>query len=262
MSIAGAIERDTFLPRLTARLDTGSRWYAPQSFDAPDGRRISFGWLREREAELPEEERGRVGAMSLPRELFVAPDGALGMAPAAELASLRAGPIERQVAAGDGVVRLEAARGLDAFEVEADCASSEAVVFDLLDERGDLVLEVAVGDSAIEMSRSTLLPVPRGAATSGRVRLFYDSGICEVFTANGRARSEIFYRCPQVRSIAIRGQPPGTAEVVGNGTSVGARQHLVEGDRSVPHIRHSSSPRECATKYARRQRVNCAGCVP
>lgn len=215
LSIAGSIERETFFPALAARLDMGSRWYAPQSFDVLDGRRISFGWLEEREDELPAMERGRVGVMSLPRELIVAPDGALGMAPAAELASLRAGRVERQEAGGDGAVRLEADRGLDAFEVEADCIHG-AVVFDLLDKRGDLVLEVAVGDGAIEMSRSTALPpIPRGAAPLGLVRLFYDGGICEVFTGTGRARSGIFYRCPPVHTIAIRGQSPGSAQVVG-----------------------------------------------
>jgi beta-fructofuranosidase len=214
LSIAGAIERETFFPALAARLDLGSRWYAPQSFDAPDGRRIAFGWLEEREAGLPELDRGRVGVMSLPRELIVAPGGALGMTPPAELLSLRAGPIERQETSGDGAIRLQARTVLDAFEVEADGMSNEAVLFDLLDERGDLVLEVAVGESAIEMGRSTLLPMLSGAATLGRVRLFYDGGICEVFTATGRTRSEIFYGCPPVHSIVIRGQPPGTTEVV------------------------------------------------
>jgi beta-fructofuranosidase len=213
MSIAGDIERETFLPRLTAQLDTGSRWYAPQSFDAPDGRRVCFGWLRERETELPESERGRVGVMSLPRELFAAPDGSLGMAPVAELSSLRARPIPPRVAGETGVVRLEPGRGLDAFELEATCSGNGAVLVDLLDERGDLVVEVGVGQNTIEMHTAALLPVPPGAA-AGAVRLFYDGGICEVFTATGRVRTEIFYRRPPVYSIVVRGQPPGTAEVV------------------------------------------------
>ncbi len=213
MSIAGSIEGGTFLPELTARLDLGSRWYAPQSFDGPDGRRISFGWLRERQAELPERERGRVGVMSLPRELFVAPDGALGMAPAAEMASLRAGVI-RRVGDDGGTVRLEPGRGLDAFEVEATCAGDGPLLFDLLDEHGDLVVQVAVGQSRIEMSRSVLLPLPLGPVTAGVVRVFYDGGICEVFTATGAVRSEIFYQCPPVHRIAMRAQPPRTAKVI------------------------------------------------
>jgi beta-fructofuranosidase len=213
MSIAGFIERETFLPRLTARTDTGSRWYAPQSFDAPDGRRICFGWLREREDALPEPDRGRVGVMSLPRELFGAPDGSLGMAPAAELASLRAGPIPARVDGETGAVRLDPGKGLDAFELEATYSGHGAVLFDLLDEQGDLVVEVGVGQDRIEMSRSALLPIPP-APTAGTVRLFYDGGICEVFSAAGRVRSEIFYRCPPVSSIAVRGQQPGTAVVV------------------------------------------------
>ena len=102
-----------------------------------------------------------MGVMSLPRELFVAPDGALGMAPAAEMASLRAGVI-RRVGDDGGTVRLEPGRGLDAFEVEATCAGDGPLLFDLLDEHGDLVVQVAVGQSRIEMSRSVLLPLPLG----------------------------------------------------------------------------------------------------
>ena len=64
------------------------------------------------------------------------------------------------------------------------------------------------------MSRSVLLPLPLGPVTAGVVRLFYDGGICEVFTATGSVRSEIFYQCPPVHSIAIRQQPPKTAKVI------------------------------------------------
>ena len=48
--VEGTIENDlTFTPSAGGRLDLGSRWYSPQSFDAPGARRIAFGWLRERE---------------------------------------------------------------------------------------------------------------------------------------------------------------------------------------------------------------------
>jgi beta-fructofuranosidase len=46
LGVGGAMDGDCFQPEVQRRLDTGSRWYAPQSFDAPDGRRIAFGWLR------------------------------------------------------------------------------------------------------------------------------------------------------------------------------------------------------------------------
>ncbi len=89
ISIGGGLDGDRFVPEIDRRLDIGTRWYAPQSFDAPDGRRLIFGWFREREEELPEGERGRVGVMSLPRQLFATPNGALGMTPVEELKALR-----------------------------------------------------------------------------------------------------------------------------------------------------------------------------
>ncbi len=226
LAVGGAMDGDRFQPEIKRRLDTGSRWYAPQSFDAPDGRRIAFGWLREREDELPQSERGRVGVMSLPRQLFIGPDGALGMAPVEELKSLRAKPFERQRSQEQaGVVSLRAAKPAEAFEVEVESHEVETTWVDLLDERGDIVLEVGVGGDGIEIGASiekgtSLVPSAWPAPfPSGPFRLFYDGGICEVFTASGLARSEIFYNRPPVRTVAIRRQ--SVAEQVrepGNGT--------------------------------------------
>lgn len=81
--VGGTFDGDRFIPETNGQLDIGSRLYASQSLDAPDGRRIAFGWLRERLEELPTKYRGRVGVMSLPRKFFVrasraARDGAGG----------------------------------------------------------------------------------------------------------------------------------------------------------------------------------------
>jgi beta-fructofuranosidase len=209
LSVGGAIKGDQFFPEVERRLDIGSRWYAPQSFDAPDGRRIVFGWLREHEDELPESDRGRVGVMSLPRQLFAAPDGTLGMAPIAELKRLQS-----EVFAlvgegrGDGTI-LSTTRDVEAVEVEVAVTGPGTLRVDLLDKDGGIVVAAAVSAEGIELGTSNTAASPAGAFPAGPVRFFYDGGICEVFTANGVARSEIFYDRPLVRSVAVRGQPMG-----------------------------------------------------
>ena len=61
MFVEGLLNGDGFVPTASGRLDIGSRWYTAQSFGDPRGRRIAFGWLRERESELPEIHTGTCG---------------------------------------------------------------------------------------------------------------------------------------------------------------------------------------------------------
>jgi sucrose-6-phosphate hydrolase SacC (GH32 family) len=171
LSVGGAIKGDQFFPEVERRLDIGSRWYAPQSFDAPDGRRIVFGWLREHEDELPESDRGRVGVMSLPRQLFAAPDGTLGMAPIAELKRLQS-----EVFAlvgegrGDGTI-LSTTRDVEAVEVEVAVTGPGTLRVDLLDKDGGIVVAAAVSAEGIELGTSNTALAPSAFfTTAGSVK--------------------------------------------------------------------------------------------
>lgn len=54
-----------------SELDHGHDFYAPQTFQAPDGRRILFGWMDMWESDMPEKEDGWAGALTFPRELHL-----------------------------------------------------------------------------------------------------------------------------------------------------------------------------------------------
>ena len=82
MWMTGQVTGHRFVPRQVGRCDAGHRYYAPQSLTLADGRRVAFGWLRECLGELACPDKTRVGAMSLPRELFLDPSGALRSRPA------------------------------------------------------------------------------------------------------------------------------------------------------------------------------------
>ena len=64
-------------------------FYAPKSMLDARGRRILWGWIRERRSEKAQREAGWSGVMSLPRVLSLRSDGRLGIAPAPELEALR-----------------------------------------------------------------------------------------------------------------------------------------------------------------------------
>lgn len=70
-------------------MDNGHDFYAPQSFLAPDGRRIVIGWLDMWESPMPEQQDGWAGMLSLPRELSISDDNQIIMKPAAEVIALR-----------------------------------------------------------------------------------------------------------------------------------------------------------------------------
>lgn len=70
-------------------MDHGHDFYAPQSFVAPDGRRIVIGWLSMWESPMPEKADGWAGMLTIPREVTLADNQRLRMNPVKELESLR-----------------------------------------------------------------------------------------------------------------------------------------------------------------------------
>lgn len=69
-------------------LDHGHDFYAPQTMETPDGRRILIGWMAMWESHMPEKEDNWSGALTLPRELKLVNDH-LYMKPIEELKQLR-----------------------------------------------------------------------------------------------------------------------------------------------------------------------------
>lgn len=71
--------------------DYGFDFYAPQTFEAPDGRRILIGWMGIGDSNYtnPTVELGWQHCLTLPRELTVSEDGAILQNPVKELEALR-----------------------------------------------------------------------------------------------------------------------------------------------------------------------------
>lgn len=70
-------------------LDYGHDFYACQTFDAEDGRKVAIAWMDMWHSEMPTKVRGWCGALTLPRELKLDENGKLWQTPIKELQSLR-----------------------------------------------------------------------------------------------------------------------------------------------------------------------------
>lgn len=74
-----------FTPNRVQSLDEGYDFYAPQTIEMPDGRRILIGWMQAPGMNLPAPSSfGWQGMMTFPRELFMK-NGYVHMRPAAEI---------------------------------------------------------------------------------------------------------------------------------------------------------------------------------
>lgn len=72
-------------------LDWGHNFYAPQTFEAPDGRRILYGWMGSFTLPpAPQQTDSWSGQLTVPRELTLGPDLALRNRPIVEISRLRA----------------------------------------------------------------------------------------------------------------------------------------------------------------------------
>jgi beta-fructofuranosidase len=167
MCVTGRMQDGRFGVEHIGRVDTGPRWYAPQSFDAPGGRRVVLAWLREREEELPAEERGRVGVMSLPREFYATAEGSLGMRPVGELELLRSRTPDELRTGADGDVLARHAHAAGALEVELSWPDRGQAQVELLDRLGAAIVSVVADEGGISVVGPGTLP-PHARAVVGQ----------------------------------------------------------------------------------------------
>ncbi|WP_405869438.1 MULTISPECIES: glycoside hydrolase family 32 protein [unclassified Streptomyces] len=207
--MTGTLSDDGFEVRERGLADVGDRFYAPQSYGAPDGRRIQFGWIRTHED--PAGLGGpAVGFMSLPRELSIR-QGRVHCEPAAELTRLRRASTPLPTG---GPTRLDEAR-----------------------TAGELVLDAAAADGV----RCVALRSPDGAETTvdlaafagadGPLRLFWDAGIIEVYRG-GIAGTWSDLHVAEVAELRLDGGPD----------AAGGRARLWELARPDRHAGPAVSP--------------------
>ena len=208
--LTGPLTAGRFTPTRYGRLDLGDRCYAPQSYDAADGRRLMLGWLRTQldpaSAGLPS-----VGTATLPRQLSVL-DGQLRQEPARELDALVRTPA--------GVLRAESpvldlSCAASALELVVEATQNEqlaAVVLELSTPGGHTTtIALSAFDAVTTWQRRDNAWVPT-ASRCTRARLLVDAGLIEIFTDDGRAAAHSDLTLVSVQRVALS-QAPGTCVV-------------------------------------------------
>ncbi|NIA12544.1 MAG: hypothetical protein GWP08_00590 [Nitrospiraceae bacterium] len=165
----------------------GGPYYAPNCMEAPDGRRVMWGWVRNGGIE----EYPWCGMLTLPRVLTLRPDGRLGMEPASELAKLRGRhysftEIDLAPSSHNPLANVQG----DCLEIiaEIELGNTEGVGFDLLRSAdGKQKTTVAYDNVALRLTagaHSGDFQILHGEDCL-RLHIFLDKSLIEVY-ANGR----------------------------------------------------------------------------
>ena len=179
--------------------DCGFDFYAPQTFEAPDGRRIIYGWLGVGDGAYynPTVALGWQHCLTLPREVTRAEDGSLLQNPIAELSTLR----------GEKTALKSGERADISLPCDI-CAQTEGSFEITL--AGCVILRCCDGvftlkftDSAVGCGR-TERPAPVGEC--GSVRIIADTSSLEIYLGGGKTvLSSRFYPPSEVVSIELSG---------------------------------------------------------
>lgn len=178
-------------------LDWGHHYYAPQTMETPDGRRVAFGWMGGFTLPLASQASdGWSGQMALPRELRLSADGRLIASPIQELDQLRRDSRnwESVTLRADEDLMLASDAAAVEVELELDLEASSAEQIGLLvhatpDGRGTWV---GYDDQSRRIVLDRRTAVDRGVRSAPyegggvlRLRVFVDRGSVEVFIGDG-----------------------------------------------------------------------------
>lgn len=130
------IENVQFSTQHFEELDRGFEFYAPQSFEDQQGRRIMLAWMGvPEENDQPSVEYGWMHQMTLPRELTIR-DDKLYQTPVAELTALRQSHIACQDVVFDGSLTLDGVTG-DCYELRTEFINLQSNLSLKLRSNGD-----------------------------------------------------------------------------------------------------------------------------
>jgi beta-fructofuranosidase len=177
----GAFDAETcrFRARTRGLLDCARNFYAPNTMQVPDGRRIVWGWVNG----FPGG-HGWNGCLSLPRLLSLSRDGQLRQNPAPQLSKLRGKRVEwRNVRLENGAETLTLPK-TNALEIMAEIDLKTATSIELGIKSGAKDAQPIVvnfnGSELKVMDASAPLQFTKGEKKLN-VRIFIDRSVMEVF---------------------------------------------------------------------------------
>ena len=190
-----------FQPRARGLLDYGPNFYAPNTMQLANGRRLVWGWVNG----FPGG-HGWNGCLSLPRQLTLSSDGQLRQEPAPELAKLRGETRKwRNVSlAKDGetlplpktnTLEILAAFNLDmADEISAEFTSSNQNTSPLKIHFNTSELDIQGANTPLHLAKGNEL----------RLRIFIDRSVLEVFANDTLCLTKTIRPLGDAPSLSIR----------------------------------------------------------
>lgn len=160
-------QRGRFYPQTSGEVDWGFDFYAPQSFRAPDNRRIMVGWANGWDWMPtwkdwgPTWRDGWCGAFGVPREVALDEKLHLVSRPIRELASLRDADTKTEIDSliVESTCEVQVGDGISydlSFEIDLDSTTTKCVEL-LLRAKGDLglLVECDIENAELRLSRDT-----------------------------------------------------------------------------------------------------------
>lgn len=204
--------------------DYGLDFYAAQTMETGDGRRIMIGWMQSWDNHLFKQELGWSGQFTVPRELFVR-DGRVCQRPVRELENYRVGPVKHShVRLGE---ELEALPGIEGrcvdMTVEIEAGDSDAVEIRLA-ENEDFYSSVLYNprENTVAFDRTysgfcrdfissrTMKVRDRGGKLF--LRILLDRYSCEIFANDGeQAMTSLLFSSQECSGIRFRSK--GKADI-------------------------------------------------
>lgn len=190
-----------FIWQVSGEIDWGLDYYAPQSFLAPDGRRIIVGWANEWQWMSfwkdwgPTYKEGWCGFFNLPREVRLMPDHTLQFVPIEELKTLRQNEYrsaaftveekEMNLTAGDGIsfemkMRVDLEKtDASRLEIGLRCGEGRKTICTFDFEHGTMQVDRNVSDGWSKGGSHSILFLKRKKELD--IHIFSDQSSLEIF---------------------------------------------------------------------------------
>lgn len=229
----GDWKNEQFFPEIHERMSwVDNTYFAPESLEAPDGRRILWGWIFDQRSNETKRASGWSGELSLPRVLTLGDDNRLRYRPAEELQRLRYNQQTQQdiaIAADKEVVLNKIAGNTIELELQIEPQDAKQVGLKVCrspDREEETLLFYDATEKALKLdtNKSSLAEGPKKieaapfALKPGELltlRVFVDRSVVEVFANDRQAALRRIY---PMRSDSLG------VSVIANGGAAKVRQ--------------------------------------
>jgi beta-fructofuranosidase len=191
-----------FHPRTQGVLDFGPNFYAPNTMQVPDGRRLVWGWV----TGFPGG-HGWNGCLSLPRLLSLSRDGQLQQSPAPQLKKLRCTPMEWRNVHLDNSLHPFILPTTNTLEIstEIDLQSAQSVALEMNGRDKD-TSPIVVNFNGSELRvMDAMAPLKfSGNERKLKLRIFIDRSVLEVFANETVCITKVISLLPDNAILQVR----------------------------------------------------------